>query len=381
MDPVHFGMVDTLNSAIGININTLMPRIDSMLNIDILRSSLDLVRIPNIDILRSSLDLVRIPNIDILRSSLDLVRIPNIDILRSSLDLVRIPNIDILRSSLDLVRIPNIDILRSSLDLVRIPNIDILRSSLDLVRIPNIDILRSSLDLVRIPNIDILRSNLFPTLIHPKAQEATTLGWIPHYTLPMDLLEDKEGEDLDLAIMDHYRERWPRVRKQLELATDGYLIDEHSKETMKEALEAHESKLYRMVPPTLLVGIEGAVRNHLNKNIVGQGVDVKGRIVTGAGDLPISAARNLSSEMVQYETVENHLYKHVDNEADRADLSENPIPNRHAAIHGLVPYSSEKSSLNSIFLADFVFHVITEIKRQKISEAARILRNHIPTMN
>ena len=291
MDPVHFGMVDTLNSAIGININTLMPRIDSMLNIDILRSSLDLVRIPNIDILRSSLDLVRIPN------------------------------------------------------------------------------------------IDILRSNLFPTLIHPKAQEAATLGWIPHYTLPMDLLEDKEGEDLNLAIMDHYRERWPRVRKQLELATDGYLIDEHSKETMKEALEAHESKLYRMVPPTLLVGIEGAVRNHLNKNLVGQGVDVKGRIVTGAGDLPISAARNLSSEMVQYETVENHLYKHVDNEADRADLSENPIPNRHAAIHGLVPYSSEKSSLNSIFLADFVFHVITEIKRQKISEAARILRNHIPTMN
>ena len=74
---------------------------------------------------------------------------------------------------------------------------------------------------------------------------------------------------------------------------------------------------------------------------------------------------------------ENHLYEQVKNEADRTELAANSIPNRHAAIHGLVPYSTEKSSLNSIFLTDFVFHIITEMKREIIKDVIQILNNMV----
>ena len=222
-----------------------------------------------------------------------------------------------------------------------------------------------------------LSNSLRRTHGHPKEKEAEELGWIPHYTLPLNLIENKEGEKLDLAIMFHYRDKWLKVREELERETDKYLIDEHTKNTMKEALQAHSCKLYHLVTPTLLVSIESAVRIHLNKNTVEQRLDVKEKILRGFENLPVSNTRNLSSEMIQYETIKNHVYKHINNEADRADLSENQIPNRHAAIHGLVLYASEKTSLNSIFLADFTFHTITEIKQERVKELTRILNDQL----
>ncbi len=75
--------------------------------------------------------------------------------------------------------------------------------------------------------------------------------------------------------------------------------------------------------------------------------------------------------------MENHLYKRIDNENDRSMFEESPIPNRHAAVHGLVPYASEKSSLNSIFLADFVFLMITQTKKRKIMEVVKILKGYV----
>jgi hypothetical protein len=36
--------------------------------------------------------------------------------------------------------------------------------------------------------------------------------------------------------------------------------------------------------------------------------------------------------------------------------------NRHAALHGIVPYSSFKSSLNAIFLINYVFQIVTAFK-------------------
>ena len=74
--------------------------------------------------------------------------------------------------------------------------------------------------------------------------------------------------------------------------------------------------------------------------------------------------------------MEKHLYEHIDDENDRSKFAESPIPNRHATVHGLVPYASEKSSLNSIFLADFVFLMITQIKKEKITKVAEILKGY-----
>ena len=51
------------------------------------------------------------------------------------------------------------------------------------------------------------------------------------------------------------------------------------------------------------------------------------------------------------------LFQKVQSEEDRERLQQDPIPNRHAALHGLVVYSSQQNSLNAIFIADYIFRI------------------------
>ena len=245
----------------------------------------------------------------------------------------------------------------------------------------------SLLDQLQLPNLvlgieqelqSILRPILrpFPPLVHPRARIAAKLGWVVHRTLPTTVLEDAAEDDLDETIMTYYRERWAEIHEEIALATSGYLVDQDSKETMIQALSAHEHGLYRLVPRAMVTGIERAARIQLHEKLVDRGLNVKETILGEVDDLPVSWFHDLSSGTIQYETLEKHLYEHIDDENDRSQFAESPIPNRHAAVHGLVPYASEKSSLNSIFLTDFVFLMITQIKREKITEIAEILKDY-----
>ncbi|MCY4138623.1 MAG: hypothetical protein OXF56_10200 [Rhodobacteraceae bacterium] len=46
------------------------------------------------------------------------------------------------------------------------------------------------------------------------------------------------------------------------------------------------------------------------------------------------------------------------------------MPNRHAAVHGLVVYSSMQNSLNAIFMADYIFQPIGVLKRMASGQTA-----------
>ena len=198
-----------------------------------------------------------------------------------------------------------------------------------------------------------------------------------HHTLPLTLLDNADEDELDEEIMTYYRENWFDVRKKIELDTEQSMVDLDSREIMIQAVQAHESGLYRLVSPSLLTEIERTIRIQLRGTLVEQGLNIKETILNEADDLPSSAFHDLTSDLSQFDTLENHLYENIRNEKDRSQFEESPIPNRHAAIHGLVPYSSEKSSLNSIFITDFVFHVITQVKRERVTAAADILTSYI----
>ncbi len=252
----------------------------------------------------------------------------------------------------------------------RVPNL--VRSNLSQRALPSLSLgVNEALESLLAP---ILKS--IPPIVHPKARVAVKTGWVVHQTLPTTLLEEASEDNLDGAIMTHYQEKWVEVRREIELATSGYLVDRDSKETMKQALKAHELDLYRLVPRAMMAEIERAARVQLREELVGR-PNIKETILSGVDDLPISSFYDLTSVMIQYDTLEKHVYEQIGNENDRSQFADSPIPNRHAAIHGLVPYSSEKISLNSIFLADFVFQMITEIKREKIAEVAGVLEGRV----
>ena len=51
-------------------------------------------------------------------------------------------------------------------------------------------------------------------------------------------------------------------------------------------------------------------------------------------------------------------FQDIVSEQDRKRLEQDPVPNRHAAMHGYVVYSSQQNSLNAIFMADYILGVV-----------------------
>jgi len=46
-----------------------------------------------------------------------------------------------------------------------------------------------------------------------------------------------------------------------------------------------------------------------------------------------------------------------------ARMEADPVPNRHAALHGIIVYRSFKNSLNAIFMTDYIFQVVDAVKK------------------
>jgi hypothetical protein len=59
----------------------------------------------------------------------------------------------------------------------------------------------------------------------------------------------------------------------------------------------------------------------------------------------------------QVERMADHLYKTVRTTENVAELVNDSVPNRHAALHGLVSYRTMKSSLNALIMTEFMFRI------------------------
>ena len=163
----------------------------------------------------------------------------------------------------------------------------------------------------------------------------------------------------------HYQNRWSEVRQGIESRLSRYDVNDGSKATFSQVLHAHEAGLYRCTCPTLLLEIERVSRVDLHdgkfKNITSQPV-----LRELAEELPLSSAGTRGFyAMSLYNHLFDHLYEPVGNPETRARFSQDPVPNRHAAVHGHIVYSSMQHSLNMIFMAEFIFHVISLCKQSR----------------
>ena len=203
-------------------------------------------------------------------------------------------------------------------------------------------------------------------------------GWLPHYTMPYDDIADY-GEDIKavrIGLLNHYESKWKDVRSEIESRLSGYKIDAEAKATFREALDVHEAGLYRCVCRVLFPEIERVLRAELFNNEIGKigykkfvnklldGKHIEDFVLDGLYDLSIF--EHLTKAITTEEASGSDkliygLFQGVKSEADRDRLNKDPIPNRHAAIHGLVVYSSQQNSLNAIFMTDYVFRVVTRV--------------------
>ena len=190
--------------------------------------------------------------------------------------------------------------------------------------------------------------------------------WFPHGTFPRHLFNWSDQKAYsDQVILSYYRENWSKVRQVIENELSECQVDREAKEVVREALTAHENGQYRLVTLSLFAAIERAVRVGLFQNNVGS-IPVRNRLVELVESLPISVLPGGYFGIVGFTQLSHHLYESIHTNYDRDRLLDASIPNRHAAIHGLVAYASEKSSLNAIFFAIFVFQILTVLKLRYI---------------
>lgn len=180
------------------------------------------------------------------------------------------------------------------------------------------------------------------------------VGWLPHPSVPYRLVEGC-GQDpalLDGRIADHYRTRWIEIRYEMGSALAEYHIDDEARTTFREALAAHEAGLYRCVCRLLFPEIErmiGAEPRVGSKKML--------RKLTDSGDPTDRELRELF-DWVMLQRLRTHAYERVMTDDEVARFERDPVPNRHAAMHGRVAYSTHKHSMNMLILTDYVFRIL-----------------------
>ncbi|MER8371749.1 hypothetical protein [Mesorhizobium sp. M1406] len=184
-------------------------------------------------------------------------------------------------------------------------------------------------------------------------------GWLPHATTPFHLfdMDGPEPDDLRRSIGDFYHQHWPSVSTEFRDRLQLHEVDGEARKTFSEALDAHSAGYYRSVVRLLFPEIERVIRVEF------EGAGIK-EFRQAVDRLPAGyMLQNPTSTDRLYRTLAAHLYDHVNSDNCQAFAS-NPIPNRHAAMHGRVTYTTAQNSINTLIMADFVFDLVSIFKRQ-----------------
>ena len=212
-------------------------------------------------------------------------------------------------------------------------------------------------------------------------------GWLPHYTTPLLIVEECSGDACAVRdrLNQHYEQNWSSVRMTIESKIDEFDIDDEAKATFREALDAHGFGLYRSVCRLLFPEIERVYRTELFQRRTGPGKynEMVSKLVEDRtleeflpggwldfdyfGHLTAAVRRSAAIRRCSGDTFDERifgLFRTVDSE-DLQRVEQDAVPNRHAAMHGYVSYSSRQNSLNAIFVADYVFRIIGSFKSTK----------------
>lgn len=211
--------------------------------------------------------------------------------------------------------------------------------------------------------------------IHKSSAECERIegaGWLPHYTTPPELLEI-EGLDavlLDQAIGRYYQTQWAEVKEAFLRRLATYDIDDEAKQTFSVAIAMHEAGFYRGTSRLLFPEFERIARKELHAGAM-YTITSQDTLREEAGNLCPSEVEPAGVYgMTLFTRLTNHLYAHTRTAADLSAIAADPVPNRHAALHGLLAYDTPKNSINMLIMADFVFQVISALKRNAAASNA-----------
>jgi len=191
-------------------------------------------------------------------------------------------------------------------------------------------------------------------------------GWLPHPLLPFDAFDLQTPVlEIDQIIRSRLSENIEAVEMFFRESASQYGIDDIVPIVMSEALECHRRGNYRAVVRMLFPEIERSVRYVYGLGPGEKGVASIREARNQLKILPLGLVSNHRGMFSLYQKLDRHLYMRVETPEALAVAEADPVPNRHAALHGLVDYSSMQNSMNMIIMADFIFRPLGAIYRQR----------------
>jgi hypothetical protein len=234
---------------------------------------------------------------------------------------------------------------------------------------PTSELLRQAAEGYR-QSLDQLREAFRPFVEHAaKLETVAAAGWLPHQTMPFSAIHSGDApEAVGILIEEHYRTQWAEAELDLSAQVAALRIDDEAKATFEEALTAHKHGLFRVAPRLLFPELERVSRKELK--IPPNEPNVSQRLLRESGwHLPAGLVAPVGFDALRFmEALSEGLYATVQSEDEIQAAKLSPVPNRHAAIHGRVSYATSQTSLNMIFMAAFMFELITVLARAMADE-------------
>ena len=187
-------------------------------------------------------------------------------------------------------------------------------------------------------------------------------GLLPHRTTPWSTFQGEDLNAVSRITFEHYANNWDQIEKQIITELDGYQISTSAKQSFYEALACHRNRLYRPAVLTLLPSVEMEFRKAFELKAGDPGASLK-ELRKIIKKVPAGYVLSHVAPFDMFRVLDEHLYESVETEETLEKFQNDPVPNRHAAIHGLIEYTDVLHSLNAIIIADYVFLMISQITK------------------
>jgi hypothetical protein len=198
-----------------------------------------------------------------------------------------------------------------------------------------------------------------------RAESVERAGWLPHRTSPFDLtMEAPDAAAADIVIAEHYATEWPAIREAFSAQVESLTNDTETLAVFEEALSAQGAGLFRVAPRLLFPEFERIARAEFAPERLGGMASLRDLRDAAGGLTPGEMDEPGLFSLAWFRKLDQHLYSRVETPDELARVAGDPVPNRHAALHGLVPYATAKTSINALIMATYVFGVIHAVRKR-----------------
>lgn len=186
-------------------------------------------------------------------------------------------------------------------------------------------------------------------------------GLLPHKTVPWELFDIADPNLFAEQVEGFYVDRWAQIETEMLSSIDKYSINEEAKAGFRDIMSCHRHGLHRAAVCTAFPVLEAEFRRkfELGPNVPATSLK---ELRNAVGTAPLSIAMHRIETIDLIRTLDAHLFEQVKTPEAVARFLSDEVPNRHAAMHGLIEYGSLKNSLNAIILADHVLFMMSTLQ-------------------